>query len=196
MRKVKILLVFAILIMGVYSSCKRTSKYHALVERELATNVRNDTLLMDLRFGMNKREFFAHCWELHKKGIFSEGATNTTVHYQFERFGKEYSVDFYPNFHEGKIVELPVEYKYTAFAPWNSKFSIDSLLTEVVNIQKEEYGVDFLEIRPKDKNKGTAYVRVDGNRRISIHKNIVTNAVEVRYFDLLSKKQEASPDGL
>lgn len=169
-------------------SCSGTNEYRSWVDKELATNVRQDTLLLDLRFGMNKREFFGHSWELHKKGIVSEGVGNTTVHYQIERFGKKYEVDFYPNFYEGKIVDLPVEYKYSAFAPWNPKFSLEPLLQEVLKMHEEKYGNDFMEIKSKDKDKGVAYVRVDGNRRISIYKNPNRNSVTVFYFDLLSTK--------
>ena len=38
----------------------------------------------------------------------------------------------------------------------------------------------------KSKDKGSAFTRIDGNRRITIHKNIYTNSVDVFYFDLLS----------
>ncbi len=181
------------LIMLICTTCTQSSEYRLRVERELSRNVKYDTLLLNVRFGMNKREFFAHCWELNKKGFFGEGINNTTVNYTFERYGKEFSVDFYPKFHKGKINELPVEYKYSAFAPWNSKYSIDTLLSEVLVIHKEKYGEDFMEIKSKD--KGSAFTRVDGNRRITIHKNIYTNSVDVFYFDLLSDNNKIVNDG-
>ena len=176
--------IFLGLIMLLCSACNQASEYRLRVKRELSRNVKYDTLLLNVRFGMNKREFFAHCWELNKKGFIGEGVTNATVNYTFDRYGKEFSVDFYPKFHKGKVNELPVEYKYSAFAPWTPKYSIDTLLSEVLVIHKEEYGEDFMEIKSKD--KGSAFTRIDGNRRITIHKNIYTNSVDVFYFDLLS----------
>ncbi len=183
LKAIAIVCVFIIL-----AGCNDSDKYHKLVEQELATNVRNDTLLQGVRFGMNKREFFAHCWELHKQGVFKEGVANTTVFYEMKRNDKKYRVNFYPNFSEGKISELPVEYTYAAFAPWNSKYSLDLLQKEITDYYIEQYGEDYLEINSKKQDSGAAYVWVDGNRRISVYKNISRNSVMALYFDLSSKK--------
>ena len=67
------------------ASCSDSSKYRSLVERELAKEVRNDSLLQGIKFGMSRREFFSHCWELNKKGLFKAGAGNTTVFFEMER---------------------------------------------------------------------------------------------------------------
>lgn len=180
-----IVLIFLVTILV---GCNDSSKYHKLVEQELATNIKEDTLLQNIRFGMNKREFFAHCWELHKKGVFKEGVSNNTVFYEIEKNGKKYKVNFYPNFLEGKIIELPVEYTYAAFAPWNPKYSIDLLQKEIVDYYIEQYGTDYLEIKSKKPENGKAYVWIDGNRRISVYKNVSRNSVIALYFDLSSKK--------
>tara|TARA_B110000503_G_scaffold98356_1_gene147427 strand:+ start:10342 stop:10938 length:597 start_codon:yes stop_codon:yes gene_type:complete len=169
-------------------SCSDSNKYHKLVERELAKDIRNDNLLQGIQFGMNRREFFAQCWELNKKGVFKAGAGNTTVFYELEKNSKKYYVHFYPKFIKGKIVELPVEYTYSAFAPWNPKYSLDMLNVEILDIYKEEYGEDYLEIPSNNMENDTAYVWVDGNRRISVYKNITRNSVTALFFDLTSKK--------
>ena len=181
--------IVIVLIVSILTGCNDSSKYRKLVERELATNIRKDTLLQGIRFGMNKREFFAHCWELHKKGVFKEGVTNSTVFYEMEKNGKKYHVNFYPKFAEGKIVELPIEYTYPAFAPWNPKYSLDMLEKEIRELYKEEFGDDYLEIPSKNEENGTAYVWVDGNRRLSLYKNIMRNSVTALYFDLSSAKE-------
>ena len=141
---------------------------------------------MDLRFGMTKKEFYAHCWDLHKKGLVREGLGGASVHFELRRNNKTYDVNFYPNFYKDKIVSLPVEYRYAAFAPWNPKYNLDTLLMEVLQLYKEEYGDDFLEIYVERDGRGKTFVRVDGNRRISIYKDIVKNKVIVYFFDLLS----------
>ena len=187
-RRFKILYVVVLFSFGAINmKCTKASKYRSLVKRELETNIRYDTLLMDIRFGMNKREFFAHCWDLHKKGLVEEGSRNTSVKFGMERNGKSYDINFYPDFHDGKIISMPVEYSYNAFAPWNKKFSLDSLAIEVLQMLKETYGDGFLALDSNDKDKGIAHVRVDGNRRISIYKDINKNHVVVYYFDLLSE---------
>ena len=180
----KFAIMSGLLIVGTFTiSC---DEYNTLVKKELASGIKNDTLILDLRFGMTKREFFGHCWELNKKGIINEGLNNTSVHFPMEQFGKKYDVDFYPDFHEGKIVSLPVEYTYQAFAPWNSDYSLDVLLNEILILYKQEYGDDFLKIESDD--RGVAYVKVDGNRRISIFGNLNKNSVTVLYLDLSVKK--------
>ncbi|MGI9550715.1 MAG: hypothetical protein ACR2MT_05905 [Aurantibacter sp.] len=166
--------------LGSLGSCKHG--YTKLVEQELAKNVRYDSLFLGLRLGMNKKEFFNHCWELNKKGIVAEGLSNTSVLYEFERAGKKLEVNFYPNFYKNKIASLPVDYSYAAFAPWNPKFSLDTLFSEIVSLQKEWYGEDFLTL--EHSKQGTAFVRVDGNRQIAISKNIDRNNVLVLYKDL------------
>ncbi len=179
----------------VAAGCKDSVTYYKLVERELATNIRNDTLLHGIQFGMNKREFFAHCWELNKKGVYKEGAGNTTVFYEMERNDKKYNVNFYPNFSDGKITELPVEYTYPAFAPWNPKYSIDLLHKEIVELYIEQYGKDYLEIVSKKPDQDIAFVWINGNRRISVYKNVSRNSVIARYFDLSSEKtREVAPN--
>lgn len=170
-------------------TCTQGKKYQLLVKKELETNIRYDTLLKGLRFGMNKREFFAHCWDLHKKGDVKEGFDNVSVYFSMKRNGKSYNVSFYPKFQNGKIANLPIKYSYAAFAPWNRKYSLDSLAFEILQLYKENYGNDFIELDSNDKNKGVAYVRVDGNRRISIYKNINKNNVIVNYHDLLAVKK-------
>ena len=187
--KTKIKAIGIVFLVTILAACNESSKYHKLVEQELATHISKDTLLHGIRFGMNKREFFAHCWELHKKGVFKEGVTNSTVFYEMEKNGKKYHVNFYPKFVEGKIVELPVEYTYPAFAPWNAKYSLDLLEKEIRALYKEEFGDDYLEIPSKNKENGTAYVWVNGNRRLSVYKNIMRNSVTALYFDLSAKKQ-------
>ena len=171
------------LIVGVsimFINCK--NEYHQLVEQELEKNIRKDTLFLGLQFGMSAREFFAYCWELNKAGLVSEGFSNMSVLYKLARFEKRYDINFYPNFLNDKIVSLPVDYAYEITAPWNPKYSVDSLFIEVVAMQKELYGNDFLTI--SDPKRGEALVRVDGNRRISIFKNIDKNNVTVLFRDL------------
>ena len=177
------------------ASCSDSSKYRSLVERELAKEVRNDSLLQGIKFGMSRREFFSHCWELNKKGLFKAGAGNTTVFFEMERNKKTYYVNFYPKFIEDKIVELPVEYTYPAFAPWNPKYSLDALQKEIRDFYIGEFGDNYLEIPSKNNENGNAYVWVDGNRRLSVYKNIMRNSVTALYFDLsFNKELEAVPN--
>jgi len=174
----KPLIVVAVIM--ILMSCK--SDYRKKVETELAKNIRQDSLFMGLRFGMTPRQFFAHAWELNQSGLVTQGYSGTKVLYIMEGFNKKYEVNFYPNFIDNRIAGLPVEYSYAVYAPWNPSFSVDTLFKEVAIMYKESHGDDFLSV--PDPQGGTALVRVDGNRRLSIYKNIVKNNVTVLYKDL------------
>ena len=71
---------------------------------------------------------------------------------------------------------------------WNKYLEADSLLPDVVTMYKKWYseGNPFIQIN--DEKKGTIYVKVDGNRRITIGKYDDVR-VKVEYTDLLVEKQ-------
>ena len=170
--------------------CDRVGEYQALVNKELGTGVKNDTLIHGIRFGMNKREFFAHCWELNKQGVFKEGVFNTSVFYEIVKNEKRYNINFYPKFEQGIITELPLEYTYAAFAPWNSEYTMDKLQSEVVDMYVEKHGEYDLQISSEKSENKIAYVWVQGNQRISIYKDDFRNKVIVLYFDLSSQSRD------
>src|SRR5690606_9507700 len=107
--------------------CTHKSEYRKMVEKEMAKEVRVDSLFMGLEFGMTRKEFFAHCWELNKQGLFRDGPGNATVEYETNELKYPAYMHFYPAFHEGKIYEIPVKFKYKAWAPWNIHLFADSL---------------------------------------------------------------------
>jgi hypothetical protein len=78
-------------------------------------------------------------------------------------------MNFYPDFHNDKIYKMRVTLNYDAWAPWNKSMGSDSLLVNTLNLFKTWYqGNPFLTIQ--DKKRGTIYVKVDGNRRITVGK--------------------------
>jgi hypothetical protein len=94
---------------------------------------------------------------------------NTTVEYQLKNELKyPGTMDFYPEFIDGKISEMPVEFLYNGWAPWNKSLSADSLQTEVLKWYEKQYCGGFLEV--KHPKRGIAYVKINGNRQISIFK--------------------------
>jgi hypothetical protein len=77
-------------------------------------------------------------------------------------------MDFYPEFAQTKIFEMPVRFLYDGWAPWNTKLSSDSLQMKVLKWYENQYGEGFMEVRHP--TRGSAFVKVEGNRRISIFK--------------------------
>src|SRR5260221_12796383 len=60
------------------------SEYTRLVERELASNTRHDSLFLGMHFGMTKKEFFDHCWALNREHILTMGTKSSNVLYSIK----------------------------------------------------------------------------------------------------------------
>jgi hypothetical protein len=153
----------------IFSGCSPRAKYERRLNHELARGVRYDSLFLGLYFGMPEKDFYVHCWNLNHKGLLKQGDSNTTAEYQLkDELKYEAVMDFYPKFNHGKISEMPVTFKYKGWAPWNKKLSSDNLQIAVQKWYEKVYGDGFIKI--KHRLHGTAYVKIDGNRRITIFK--------------------------
>ncbi len=128
----KYLLVVVLLVL-IVSSCSKKDKYEQWVEHELASGVRQDSLFLGIGFGMTSKKFFAHCWELNKQGVIRQGLGKASVEYRLDDELKyPATMNFYPNFSENTIYEMPVRFKYEAWAPWNKPLQADSLQLDVL----------------------------------------------------------------
>src|SRR6187551_1258365 len=103
--------IFLWLLAATQSSCGDTDlrTYKKLVKKELATGKRVDSLFFGIRFGMTRKEFYAHCWELNKKGLFTDGQNNMAVLYKLNHNELRHngSMNFYPEFYKNRIVKMP-----------------------------------------------------------------------------------------
>lgn len=148
-------------------SCTPRAKYDRKLSAELASGVRYDSIFMGFYFGMPEKEFYLRCWNLNKKGIIKQGASNTTVEYFLKKELKHPGqMDFYPRFNEGKIFEMPVRFMYSGWAPWNKKLSSEKLQQDILRWYEKTYGKGFMRIDHPE--RGRAYVKINGNRRLTI----------------------------
>jgi len=176
--------VVAILTLLAMASCTKKSEYDKLVEKELASNVKQDSLFLGIDFSMDSKEFYAHCWELNKQGVFTNGVGNMSVKYDLPtQLNLPASMNFYPKFANDKIFELPVDFTYNDWALWKKETSNEVLLEDVKNMLEEWYGGEFIEVESSD---GTfkVLVKVDGNRRIRLWKRNVST-VRAIFTDLI-----------
>lgn len=174
----------------VLTACQ--SEYERRVAQELASGARQDSLFLGISFGMTPKDFYAHCWELNKQGLIREGSGNATVQYKVPNLPYPATMDFYPDFYENEICKMPVTYTYTAWAPWNRHLFADSLQRDVLALYQQQYGDDFITVEHPD--HGIAYVRVDGNRQISIFQSGEAD-VKVVFTDLIAERtQQNEPD--
>lgn len=76
------------------------------------------------------------------------------------------TMNFYPKFHQEKIYEMPVQFVYNGWAPWNEELSAEKLQRDVLEWYNDVYGRHYIEVEHPE--HGTAYVKIDGNRRITV----------------------------
>lgn len=159
----------ALLIVFIYSGCSPKERYERKLDYELARGVRVDSLFMGLYLGMPQKDFYTHCWKLNRKGLIKQGPDNTKVEYMLKNELKyPGTMYFYPMFYQSKIYEMPVQFMYNGWAPWNKKLSSDRLLTDVLNWYKNIYGGGFMKV--KHSKWGMAHIQIKGNRRITLFK--------------------------
>jgi len=183
--------VFVLLILFLMTGCANDNfkKYKSLIAKELASGKHADSLFMGIYLGMPSKQFYGHCWQLNKAGLFTDGDNNTSVLYQLKNGELKYkaSMNFYPEFRNDKIYKMRATFNYDAWAPWNKSMMSDSLEQDVLKLFTKWYpaGNPFLLI--EDKERGTIYVKVDGNRRIVVGK-YDDMRVKVDYTDLLTEQ--------
>jgi hypothetical protein len=149
------------------AACTPGARYERKLASELESGERHDSLFMGLYLGMSDKDFYTHCWELNREGLIRQGPANLTVQYKTrEELKHPATMHFYPVFEDRRIVEMPVRFSYNGWAPWNGELSSENLAKDVLEWYKGIYGDDFLTV--KHPEHGTAFVKVDGNRRITI----------------------------
>lgn len=162
-------LIPVIIIGSVINGCSPNARYERKLKQELASGVRCDSLFLGLYFGMPQKDFYMHCWNLNRQGYIKQGSDNKTVEYRVkDELKYPATMNFYPAFVEEKIAEIPVRFIYAGWAPWNKTLSSDSLQIDVLHWVEREFGDRFIKVNhPK---KGSAYIKLNGNRQITIFK--------------------------
>lgn len=164
---------FFLLIAALSTGCVSGNEYEQMVKKGLRSGEKHNDLFLGVKLGMTSDEFFDHCWDLNKKGIVKQGISNMSVQYvidstDFGGLNGDINMDFYPDYHDGKIHRMPMKFAYVAWAPWIEYRSDEHLERDVLKILKEWYGDDFLEV--SDPDRGSVHIKIDGNRQIKVRK--------------------------
>ncbi len=183
-------MVVTIMVTLVVGGCSPGKTYERRLKRELASGVRYDSLFMGISLGMTEEAFYKHCWKLNEDSLVKQGTSNMSVEYSIrEELKYPATVNFYPVFDSGKIVEMPVRFVYNGWAPWNKELSAAKLAEDVKNWYEDIYGKGFITI--VHPIRGTAYTKIDGNRRITIYNEDELHAW-ARFTDMLSGVEKDS----
>ncbi len=173
-----------------FSGCIR-SDYTKLVKAELAKGIRKDSILLGIKFGDTRQDFFGRCFDLNKQKLVTQGPSGFKVQYLsndslVNKNSNKIRLLFSPFFDTNeKIAEMDLEFSYLGWAPWNKHLQSDSLKHNVMKMLMIWYkGNEFIEAKVGDEN---IPVKLDGNRRILVH---ITDAqsVTVRVQDILHPK--------
>ena len=179
-------------IMIIMLSCSNKARYEEMVSDGLASGERYDSLFLGISLGMSDSAFYTHCWKLNKEEKVYQGGGNMSVLYKMkDELASPAAMEFYPAFVNGKIAKMPVTFYYEGWAPWNKDLSVDNLQLDVLKLLKKWYGADFLAI--EHPVRGFAYVKVDGNRQITLYRND-DKSVVVYFRDLTVTNEKEETD--
>lgn len=179
-----------LLLVMMLAACQSSDmdQYNALVKKELHTSRKVNDIFLGISLGMTSKDFYVHCWNKNKEGLFTDGPGNMSVLYTLPKneLPHEAEMNFYPEFKNDKIYKLWSKFHYKGWSPWNKHLNSDRLLPEVVRLYQRWYPDGNAFITIKDPKRGTLYVKVDGNRQIVIGIFDDTD-VKVEYTDLSVK---------
>jgi hypothetical protein len=162
-------------------ACRNSEKKNLayIEQQELAKGIHNDSIFLGFYFGMPKEDFLNYCWTMNKQKQFTDG-NGMTVEYQLGKrdFTFPLKMNFYPQFKNDKIKEMPICFSYKTYEFFNQKMTTEVILKDVKKLVEQWYGDGFF-VTPlpspfPDNIKG--YVQVKGNRRVVI---FVEKEVEV-----------------
>ena len=183
-------LVLVLVVLLSLVSCK--SEYQQYVDREMASGIKQDSLIFGMRMGQTKDDFFTICWDLNKEKIISQGV-GANARYVTDRDSIGGEADpiskemlFYGIFDENEVMRgMRMTYSFLAWAPWNEEMQSDHLLEHLREIYLAEYpGNDFIELEIKE-SEYPALVKIDGNRQILMYpkndKDVVVKIEDLEY---------------
>jgi len=157
-----------ILLVGV--GCKQISNYEKLKQEQLKLGVSVDSIFLGINFNMDSKSFYTHCWELNKQNLIMQGPGNLSVEYKIDSTLKFPTyMRFYPEFEDGKILKMPVEFVYDRWSPWNRSTSADSLMIDLIPMLEQWYQTPFIEEYSNKRNKSVWY-NITGDRQIFLYK--------------------------
>lgn len=180
MNAFKFSILFSLLVL--WSGCHKTPDYQAQLAKELASGVEQNELFLGFSLGMTNDAFYERCWEMNKQGLLIHGSENSSVMYELVNNELQHpaEMDFYPNFHEGKVGEMLVEFRYKGWSAWNKELQADKLVKDVYQYLKKQHGEFFL----AELADGKVLCNLDGSRRITIKRLMDNSKIQVLYSDM------------
>ena len=187
-------IIFCLLVLTPFLACEIESEYSKLLKKELKSGKSFNDLVLGLKIGQTKDDFFEICAELNKKKLITSGARNLYPEYilypkDSVENGKKIRMSFMGIFDNDRIMKgMDIRYNYYSWIAWREEYNSDNLINEIKDTLQLWYpGNNFIEIDLKlDSKNNLAYVKIYGNSQIRMYK-IDGRDVAVRIEDVSEK---------
>lgn len=171
-------IIFCLLVLTPFLACEIESEYSKLLKKELKSGKSFNDLVLGLKIGQTKDDFFEICADLNKKKLITSGARNLYPEYTLYpkdsvENGKKIRMSFMGIFDNDRIMKgMDIRFNYYSWIAWREEYNSDNLINEIKDTLQLWYpGNNFIEIDLKlDSKNNLAYVKVDGNRQITMYK--------------------------
>ena len=171
-------IVFFLLILTPFLACEIESEYSKLLKKELKSGKSFNDLVLGLKIGQTKDDFYEICADLNKKKLITSGARNLYPEYilypkDSVENGKKIRMSFMGIFDNDRIMKgMDIRFNYYSWIAWREEYNSDNLINEIKDTLQLWYpGNNFIEIDLKlDSKNNLAYVKIDGNRQITMYK--------------------------
>ena len=152
--------------------CERASPYERMRTKELARGDTLQELFLSYQLGMTQQAFYDSSWALNARGLVMQGPRNQNVQYKLpEALPFPATMLFYPDFENGRVVQMRIRFGYDHWAPWNRRLQSDILLLDVKDLMMQWYNPpEFVERTVVTRNEefNREFVTVDANRQITL----------------------------
>jgi hypothetical protein len=182
MKKFLLLTTLWVYIIAVFAGCTEKSQYQQMVERSLKSGETVNEIFLGYSFNTTREEFYEMSWQMNQQEIITGGVN---IVYNLEELDSTVRLEFFPEFKDGLISEMPITASYIAWAPWNEGFSADNLLINMKDYYESVYETTFENVPVPDLEEN-AWVSIEGNREIRLYKKSV-NTIQIRFIDLSKK---------
>jgi len=171
-------IIFCLLVLTPFLACEIESEYSKLLKKELKSGKSFNDLVLGLKIGQTKDDFYKICADLNKKKLITSGARNLYPEYilypkDSVENGKKIRMSFMGIFDNDRIMKgMDIRFNYYSWIAWREEYNSDNLINEIKDTLQLWYpGNNFIEIDLKlDSKNNLAYVKIDGNRQITMYK--------------------------
>lgn len=170
------------------SSCVREQSYESVRKEELAKGIHVDSVIYKVHLGMNYSDFYAYCFQMNLNDQFDQNVAGDMVSVELTK-GFRFPVifEFMPSKrgNSEKIYSYWGKLAYKNFSYYNKDHSIEKLTKEAMNYFENNYkGRKFIRIPNENILLKYKYVKIDGNRQITLDPEFSGQYLNIKFEDL------------